>query len=117
MLLGAALPAAAAPAITEIASTIATTAPIVRPMLNPFRATFRTSAVSNATRDRFDATRCDLLFVNLLGAKETSIGTVMEIAWADLLRKPIVLAIEPEGNIHDHGMIKEAIGFRVPSLT
>lgn len=41
------------------------------------------------TRDRFDATRCDVLFVNLLGAKQVSIGTVMEIAWADACRTPI----------------------------
>ena len=69
------------------------------------------------TRDRWDATRCDLLFVNVLGAKEVSIGTVMEIAFADLYRIPIVCAIEPSGdNPHDHGMICEAIGFRVPTI-
>jgi len=67
------------------------------------------------TRDRFDATRCDVLLVNLLGAERISIGTMMEVAWADLCRTPIVCAIEP-GNIHDHAMLNEAIGFRVPSL-
>lgn len=68
------------------------------------------------TRDRFDATRCDVLFVNLLGAKSVSVGTVMEIARADVCRTPIVCAIEPEGNPHEHMMIAEAIGFRVTSL-
>lgn len=68
------------------------------------------------TRDRFDATRCDVLLVNLLGAKAVSIGTVMEIAWADLCRTPIVVAMEPEGNPHEHSMISEAIGYRVPTL-
>jgi nucleoside 2-deoxyribosyltransferase len=68
------------------------------------------------TRDRWDATRCDVLLVNLLGARAVSIGTVMEIAWADLVRKPIVIAMEPEGNPHEHGMVKEATGFRVPTL-
>jgi len=68
------------------------------------------------TRDRFDATRCDVLFVNLLGATQVSIGTVMEIAWADLSRTPIVCCIEKEGNPHDHMMVSEAIGFRVHSL-
>ncbi len=69
------------------------------------------------TRDRFDATRCDVLLVNLLGAKQVSIGTVMEIAWADSVRTPIVCAIEPEReNIHSHAMIFEAIGMRVPTL-
>lgn len=68
------------------------------------------------TRDRFDAVRCDVLLVNLLGAPRVSIGTVMEIAWADACRTPIVCVMEPEGNIHDHGMVKEAIGFRVATL-
>lgn len=68
------------------------------------------------TRDRFDATRCDALLVNLIGADRVSIGTVMEIAWADLKRTPIVVAMEPSGNLHEHMMIAEAIGFRVPSL-
>ncbi len=68
------------------------------------------------TRDRFDATRCDAMLVNLLGAKTVSIGTVMEIAWADLKRIPIVCAIEESGNPHEHMMIQEAIGFRVPTL-
>jgi nucleoside 2-deoxyribosyltransferase len=67
------------------------------------------------TRDRFDATRCDVLLVNLLGAERVSIGTVMEIAWADLRRTPIVAVME-EGNVHEHGMINEAIGFRVTTL-
>lgn len=68
------------------------------------------------TRDRFDATRCDVLWVNLLGAKKVSIGTCMEIAWADLKRTPIVVCIEPDGNPHEHCMITEAIGFRCASL-
>lgn len=69
------------------------------------------------TRDRWDATRCDLLFVNLIGATAVSIGTICEIAWADLKRIPIVCAMEPEGNPHQHGMIMEMLGFRVPSLS
>lgn len=68
------------------------------------------------TRDRFDATRCDVLLVNLLGAERVSIGTVMEIAWADLKRTPIVCAIEESGNVHEHMMINQAIGFRATSL-
>lgn len=68
------------------------------------------------TRDRFDATRCDVLLVNLLGATAVSIGTVMEIAWADDNRTPIVCAMEDTGNPHEHMMINEALGFRVPTL-
>jgi nucleoside 2-deoxyribosyltransferase len=68
------------------------------------------------TRDRWDAMRCDVLLVNLLGAKSVSIGTVMEIAWADAQRTPIVVAIEDQGNPHEHAMINESIGFRVSTL-
>jgi nucleoside 2-deoxyribosyltransferase len=68
------------------------------------------------TRDRFDAMRCDILLVNLIGAERVSIGTVMEIAWADAKRTPIVVAMEATGNVHEHAMISEAIGFRVTSL-
>lgn len=69
------------------------------------------------TRDFFDATRCDVMMVNLLGAKKVSIGTVMEIAWAYQKRTPVVVVMEPDGsNVHEHCMIAEAIGFRCASL-
>lgn len=68
------------------------------------------------TRDRFDATRCSVLLVNLLGATRVSIGTMFEIAWADLKRIPIVCAIEESGNCHEHMMLREMIGFRVTTL-
>jgi hypothetical protein len=67
------------------------------------------------TRDRFDCTRSDMLLVNLLNAKKVSIGTVMEMAWADLKRIPIVIAMEAD-NVHAHAMIQEAAGFVVGSL-
>lgn len=68
------------------------------------------------TRDRWDATRCDIILVNLLGATRVSIGTVMELAWADSCRIPSIVVIEPEGNLHDHSMLKEVMGFRVDTL-
>lgn len=71
---------------------------------------------SITTRDRFDVMRSDLIVVNFLGAKRVSIGSVMEIAWADMLRKPIILIMEGSGNLHDHGMITEAVGFRVSTV-
>lgn len=67
------------------------------------------------TRDRFDIMRCDLIFVNLLGATKVSIGTVMEIAWADILHKPIIVVMEEE-NIHNHAMLCEVAGFIVTDL-
>lgn len=67
-------------------------------------------------RDRYSVMACDMLFVNLLGATKVSIGTVMEIAWADMLRKPIVLVMEKEGNVHEHPIIQEVVGFHVHTL-
>src|SRR5882724_8346639 len=53
------------------------------------------------TRDRNDVSRADAVIFNFLGAKRFSIGTVMELAWANLLRKPTIVVMEP-GNIHVH---------------
>lgn len=66
-------------------------------------------------RDRMDVMRCDMLLVNFLGASKVSIGSVMEIAWADAWRKPIILVMEKE-NIHSHSMIKEVSGYIVSNL-
>lgn len=68
------------------------------------------------TRDFFDCMRADIVVVNLLGSKIVSIGTVMEIAWAYANKTPVVCIMESESNIHDHPMIREAIGFRVETV-
>lgn len=71
-------------------------------------------------RDHYDATRRDLLFVNLLEAERVSIGTVMEIAWAHEARIPIVLCMKDtvngKKNPHDHAMVREACPFIVSSV-
>lgn len=66
-------------------------------------------------RDRFDVMQCDVLFANMLGATKASIGTAIELGWADAFRKPIVLVME-EGNIHDHAMVNEVSGFVVRTV-
>lgn len=69
------------------------------------------------TRDYGDVAMTDGTIVNLLGAKVVSVGTVAEIAWAWQLRKRLVVAIEPEGNPHNHMFITEMIRpFRVETL-
>ena len=63
------------------------------------------------TRDRFDSTRADILLVNFTGVmNRVSIGTVMEIAWANLSHKFVVTVMEKEGNPHMHAFIREASG-------
>jgi hypothetical protein len=75
----------------------------------------RTDRAINA-RDKFDTLRAQCVLVNLLGTEKVSIGTVMEIAWAHDHNIPVVCAIEPEGNLHDHPMIRDSISVRVASL-
>ena len=67
-------------------------------------------------KDRWYCTQADMLLVNFLGAKQVSLGTVIEIGWADAHRIPIIMVMEPTGNPHDHAMINECAGFRVNSL-
>jgi hypothetical protein len=64
----------------------------------------------------FDTLRSDAILVNLLGASTVSIRTAMEIAWAYDHKIPIVVAIEPEGNPHDHAMLRDSVSVRVASL-
>jgi len=68
------------------------------------------------SRDYYDCTHADMVLANLLGATSVSIGTVMEMAWCFGHRVPLVVAIEPENNLHEHPMVREAISFRVPTL-
>lgn len=68
------------------------------------------------TRDRFDCTRSDAVLVNLVGARAVSIGTMIELGWADSARNPVILAMEPEGNPHAHAMVREIAGFVVPTV-
>jgi hypothetical protein len=69
------------------------------------------------TRDRNDVITSNALLVNLKGYPDKmSIGTSMEIAWADLLRIPTVMVAE-KNNVHAlHPMTKEACGFIVEDL-
>lgn len=67
-------------------------------------------------RDKFDSTRCDVLLVNLLGAKRVSIGTCVEIGWANALNIPIIVVMEA-GNIHNHAFIRESASFITESLS
>lgn len=67
-------------------------------------------------RDKFDCRRSDLVLMNLLGAPKVSIGTMIEVGWTDMADNPIVLCLEPKGNVHEHGILDQTCPFRVPSL-
>lgn len=66
-------------------------------------------------RDRWDCHRCDAILANFLGATKVSIGSILELAWADAAGKPIVLVMEPD-NVHQHAMVNEICSFKVSTL-
>ena len=74
--------------------------PLIR-CINPMRFRLTTPMSTEdptyiTSRDRFDVQRADLLVVNFLYQphQETiSIGSVIEMAWADAWRKPIIMAV------------------------
>jgi len=68
------------------------------------------------TRDRWDVKTADVVIANLLNTKIASIGTCLEMAWADLQRTPIIAIMEPEGNPHEHAMLSEIISYRVETV-
>ena len=59
-------------------------------------------------RDRWMVTQSDIIYANLMGATEqVSIGSMFELAWASLLGKYVVLAMDEDG-VHNHAFVKEA---------
>ena len=59
-------------------------------------------------RDRSDVNATDIMLVNLLGSRIVSIGTMFELAWANLLHKLTVIVVEPD-NIHArHPFVRES---------
>ena len=66
-------------------------------------------------RDSWDVRRCDVVLVNFIGASRVSIGTVMEIAWAEAAGKYILIAME-DNNVHQYPMIVSAASLILPTL-
>ncbi len=58
-------------------------------------------------RDRWMVSQADVLYLDLTGATMTSIGCMMELAWASLLDKYTVVIMEKD-NIHMHAFVLEA---------
>jgi nucleoside 2-deoxyribosyltransferase len=74
------------------------------------------------TRDRLDLTSSNLVIMNLLGTSRISIGTMVELGWADAHKIPVLLIIEdhetsmPPRNPHEHAFVRELTGWRVNSV-
>ncbi len=67
-------------------------------------------------RDRNDVIRSDVVLCSLQGAEEVSLGTSVELGWADLLRKPVVLVMEDKRNPHDHPFVRSLASFVTDEL-
>lgn len=83
-------------------------------------------------RDGNDVMNCDLMVACFLGAEKASVGTAIEFGLAHAYRKPVILVIEPNGqmfrsnprpdeevpmvNPHWHGMIQAIAGYIVPTI-
>lgn len=67
------------------------------------------------TRDRFDTMRCDIMLLNVEDARDVSIGSCIELGWADSKRIPVIVVMS-EGNPHWHGMVREIAGYIVETL-
>lgn len=68
------------------------------------------------TRDRWDTTTADVVLVNLMDYSKFSIGTIMEIAWADQARVPVVAVIPQESEYFKHPILTQACAYIVQDL-
>lgn len=66
-------------------------------------------------RDRNDVAMADAVFMNVYGAKAVSIGTTVELGWADAYRKPVILILD-KGGVHDHAFFKGLATYVCDSL-
>lgn len=64
-----------------------------------------------ASRDHWMVSQADVVYANLVGATEKSIGVVAELAWAYHLGKHVVVAMEA-GNVHEHAFVMEMASIR-----
>lgn len=80
-----------------------------------YKDTFFSSQRAIFGRDMFDVRTSDVLFVNFLGAKRVSIGTILEIGAAWEGRKTVVIVMEKD-NIHQHSMVRELTPWVVETL-
>lgn len=67
-------------------------------------------------RDRWMVGIVDIVLADLSNSgKRVSIGTMFELAWANILQKQIVLVL-PENNVHDHAFVKQSATIIFPNI-
>lgn len=65
-------------------------------------------------RDQWMVRNSDVIFVNLIGATQVSIGSVMELAWADVFGVHSVLVLD-KSDIHRHPIVLECADIIFPA--
>ena len=86
-------------------------------MHHSYQEVLNCSAQAITQRDRFDCMNADCVLVNLLGAKRVSIGTMIELGWADAARRPVVLVWHDSlDNLHSHPIVEGIAGWQLWSL-
>lgn len=75
-----------------------------------------TTSKGLTTRDRYDVMTCDIVVANMIFEKTISIGTMIEVGWADAWRKPIVMICEHEGVYDSHAMLNHLVGYYVRTV-
>lgn len=68
------------------------------------------------TRDKFYCLNTDVMILNLIGSKRVSIGSMVEVGWANARNIPIVLVMEETGNLHEHAFVTECCQFRTTNV-
>jgi nucleoside 2-deoxyribosyltransferase len=53
--------------------------------------------------------------MNLSGAEQISLGTAVELGWADAFGVPVVVVME-DGGVHDHPMVRDIPVAVVPTV-
>ena len=68
--------------------------------------------------DRWCVRDCSFVLMNLIGSRKASIGSMVELGWADILGKPIISVLDTsdQENPHNHGFVKELSTVIVPDI-
>ncbi len=94
--------------------------------------TFYDNVIANptaiVTRDRYDVMSCDMMLINVQGASAVSLGTAVEIGWADAFHKPMVMVqspitwhckickVEVKPSPFKHEFIEALVGYKVDTI-
>ena len=89
--------------------------PLNEPIKDSYDQFILSSLHAITTRDRWDVQRCDMVLINFTDATKVSIGTCIEVGWANAAGKPIIVVMK-EDNMHWHGILRDCALAVVPTL-